>query len=114
MPRLLISNSFREETIFEKFFGFIPIPERVRHLSLTIQHPNGAKEVVHFGTQKSYKSTGNLDTFVNLNESKFRGARASKIQELVNRLETEGYSVSTAQLALFMDLKIDRLIMERR
>lgn len=114
MPRLVISNHFKEETIFEKILGFLPLPKRVRHLSLSIQHPNGTEEVLHFATQNSYKSAGNQDMFINLDESKYRGIRAAKIQEIVNRLETDGYSVSTTQLALFMDVRIDRLIMEKR
>ncbi len=114
MPRLTISNHFEEDTISETLLGFIPSWKRVRYLSLSIQYPDGKEEILRFATQNSYKTPYNQDDkFVSLSESKYIGVRATKIQEIVNRLEKEGYYVPTSQLALFMNVRIDRLIMNK-
>jgi len=122
MQRLVINNHYKIENIVEKSETFLDHlinafsqPEQVRHLSLSIQHPNRAEEVLHFATQNGHRNVGNSKvTFTYLSESEYRDIRATKVQEIVNRLEADGYSVSTTQLALFMDYRITRLIMEKR
>lgn len=77
--------------------------------ALRIQFPDGSKKILEYDRQKHKEVTRNNYIPNSPDEVK----RIETVQQVVNDLENQGYSVPADQLALFMQGKIELLIMQK-
>ena len=94
-------------------------------LKFEIQYPDGKCEVIEYGRVKRKQIVdpsvpkSHLDAFgkeryiITVSEGLLPYAREKCLQRIVNKLEDEGYIVYPDKLALFMNDKIQKLIMQK-
>lgn len=117
MARLIINEYTDKEVIKEKIFGFIPNSRIYTNWYLSVNRPDKDEERIFLGKQVESYDVSTKKTYnklVDMTDEQYIRNRTLKIQELVNNLEKEGYYVATDQLALFINSKIDNLILDRK
>lgn len=117
MARLIINNYSENQIVKEKVLGFIPNNKHFIHWYLSVNRPDKAEERIFLGKQImsfDMQTKKEYAKLVDMTEDQYIRNRTLKIQELVNNLEKEGYYVSTDQLALFINCKIDNLILDKK
>lgn len=117
MARAIMSNYSENRVVKEKFLGFIPDSKRYVDWYLSINKPDEKESRIFLGTQRLFYNTREKQDYaelINVTEDVYHRNRMLKIQEVVNNLEKQGYRVKTDQLSLFINYKIDNLILDKR
>lgn len=112
MARAIIENYSEDVVVKEKVLGFIPYSTKFTHYYLLVRKPDSSESKYYLVKEKHcVDKNGKLyQELVGISLDKYKSLRTAKIQEIINQLEKEGYKVENSQLALFMNLKIDTLI----
>lgn len=114
MAKLILSD-YEEKVVETSKLWIFSFDNHFINYYLSIKHPIKKEEFVYLAKGKTtynYQSKKAELTLINKTWDQFRLDRKNAIIKAINNLEAEGYYVRSDQLALFINEKINMLIME--
>lgn len=116
MAKLILSD-YKEDVVETSKWWIFSLDINFRNYYLSIKHPIKKEEFIYLakGRTRYNHDTRTTDvTLIDKSWGNLKLARKNAIITAVNRLEAEGYYVKSDQLALFINEKINMLIMESK
>ncbi|MDI1278230.1 hypothetical protein [Methylobacter sp.] len=109
---LVIYDTVKMGEIEENIF-FFTFKKRCKQYSFVVQSPDGTQEKTLYATIKERTGMYNQNCFPELSGEQTL-KRNQELQKIINELEHKGYRANHAQLAIFMSMKTDKLILGSR
>lgn len=114
MQKLTINDYLENSVVRDKLLGFIPFDKKFKTWYVITREPNGTEhrnliakyEFWQLGDKNGWKLLNDTDEAITQK-------RKNIIQDLINKYAKNGYKVSSSQMALFINEKIDLLILEK-